>query len=113
MTILEITLIALLYGVICFVAGALVGERRFANLSNRWVDLGANIVLKGQQINDQWDAVKTQGFAKFAGEMIRVVRSQPDEKEKYPPLLQAPPQKFFTVEGLDLSETEPDESEIH
>jgi uncharacterized membrane protein len=63
---------------------------------------GADIVLKGQQINDQWDTAKMKGLADFGKEIIRVKTDSVAASQQLPAL---PPltaiDGSFTIAGLD------------
>lgn len=63
---------------------------------------GADIVLRGQQINDQWDAAKMQALGMFGREIVKVKTESLQAGQQYPAL---PPfsaiEGSFTISGLD------------
>lgn len=94
-----VSIVAIIVILGLFSIGVWVGSKRTKEL----IELGADIVLRGQQINDTWDARKMQALGQFGREVIKV-KQDSLAAQQYPALPPAWVDGTFTIAGLDDTE---------
>lgn len=72
----------------------------------RTMQAGANIAIKAQAVNDQYDAIKAKSFADFGREIARLKQDSPQAAPQYPALPPAWVDGSFSIAGLDAEREE-------